>query len=93
MLDTTKIIELTEQAARKWIAFERVLVEPMVDSQGDEALRITLVIEPDVIERTSGDQTLHALVAIKRAIRAAGDERLPIVYYATEQDLVAEDVQ
>ena len=92
MLKTADIVTLTEQAARKWIAVERVLVEPMVDSQGDEALRVTLVLDPEAVDRITGDQALDVLVDIKRAVRAAGDERLPIIYYATEEDLAAEDV-
>jgi hypothetical protein len=89
MLDTVKVAELAAQAARKWIELERVIVEPMVDSQGDEALRVTLVLDPKVVDGVSGDDVLDVLVDINEALQSAGDERLPIIYYATEEDLHA----
>ncbi len=90
MLDTSRIIELAEQAARKWIAVERVLVEPTVDSQGEEALRVTLVLDPQAVERVTGDQALDVLVDINEALQNAGEERLPIIFYATEEELRAD---
>jgi|GEM_PF-5540693 len=77
MLDTAKIAELSAATARKWIAVERVLVEPMVDSQGEVALRVTLVLDPETVERVTGDQSrhtyargaLHVAVAPQRAAR------------------------
>lgn len=90
MLDTAKIVELTAQAARKWIAVERVMAEPTVDSQGEEALRITLVLDPQVVERVTGDQALDVLGDINQTLQSEGDERLPIVYYATEEELRAD---
>ena len=90
MLDTGKIAELAAAAARKWIAVERVLVEPTVDSQGEDALRVTLVLDPEVIEGMSGDHALDVLVEIRQSLQAAGDERFPLILYRTEPELVAE---
>ena len=90
MLDTVKIAELAAAAARQWIAVERVVVEPTVDSQGEEALRVTLVLDPQKVERVTGDQALDVLVDINEALQAAGDERRPIIFYATEQELRAD---
>lgn len=90
MMDSAKVAELAELAARRWIDLERVIVEPMVDSQGEEALRVTLVLDPNVVERVTGDQALDVLVDINDALQAAGDERLPIIFYATEQELRAD---
>jgi len=89
MLDIPRIKELAAAAARKWIAVERVLVEPTVDSRGEEALRVTLVLDPQVVEQVTGDQALDVLVDINEALQVEGDERLPIIFYATEEELRA----
>jgi hypothetical protein len=68
-------------------AVKDVLVEPRVDSRGEEGLRITIVIQPDAVSRISGDAALNTLVEMQARIRDAGDERFPIVQYATEDEL------
>lgn len=84
MLSIEKIIK---QAARKSIRLQRAIVEPTVDSQGEEALRVTLVLDPQVIERVAGDQALDVLFEINEALQSAGDDRLPIIFYATEEEV------
>ena len=69
----------------------RVMSEPMVDSKGEDALRITIVIEPDAVDRITGDAVLNTLVQIQDRLREAGEERFPIVEYATEEDLASVD--
>jgi hypothetical protein len=88
MLDSARVAELTEQAARKWIDLERVIVEPTVDSQGEEALRVTLVLDPEVVGRVTGAAALDVIVEIRQALQSVGDNRFPIIDYATEQELL-----
>lgn len=96
MIDTMRISEIAGEVARTGVAdssLERIVTEPATDSQGNEALRIILVLKPDAAQKLTGDQALDLLVGIQRRLRDAGEERFPIVEYATEQELRVEDSQ
>lgn len=68
-----------------------VVTEAMTSSDGDAALRITLVLTPESVDAISGDDALKLLVAIRDGLLREGDDRLPIVEYATADDLNGED--
>jgi hypothetical protein len=90
MLDDDRILEIARDIARAQISdsnLERVLSEPTTDSEGNDALHITVVLKPDAVGLISGDTALDVLVNIQRQLQAEGEERLPIVEYATEQEL------
>jgi len=61
--------------------------QPTVDSEGRDALRITIVIESGAAARIKGDAALDTLVQIQDRLREAGEERFPIVEYATKEEL------
>ena len=65
----------------------RVISEPTSDSEGRDALRITIVVKPNAIAKLTGEATLNTLVRIQEKLREAGEERFPIVEYATEKEL------
>ena len=95
MLETARIAEIAGEAARALLAppdLERVLTQPSTDSEGGEALRITLVLKPEAVRALSGDTALNLLVDIQQKLSRAGEERLPIVDYATEQELEGDRV-
>lgn len=69
----------------------RAIVEPAVDLDGDDAWRITIVLEADAVEQIDGDAVLDNLVQIHERLRRKGDERLPIVQFATEAELRESD--
>ena len=60
-----------------------------VDSSGQEAVRITIVIKPGVEEKIKGDAALDTLVQLQDRLRKEGEERTPIVEYATKNELEA----
>ena len=66
---------------------DRIYTEPTIDSLGREALRITIVIEDDAVPKISGDAALETLVGVHKKLQEAGEERFPIVEYATHEDL------
>jgi hypothetical protein len=68
-------------------AVDRVFSEPAIDSAGRDALRITIVIDEDAVSRISGDAAADTLVAVQRRLAEAGEDRFPIVGYATLEDL------
>jgi hypothetical protein len=90
-LDTTKVIQIARAAATTHLgkaAFSDVFSEPTTDSEGRDALRITIVVEPEAVDKIEGDAVLDTLVELHDNLREAGDERLPIVEYATEEELL-----
>ena len=56
-------------------------------STGEAAVRIIIVVNPDVAEKLKGDTLLNTLVDIQSAFSKSGDERLPIIEYATREEL------
>jgi hypothetical protein len=66
---------------------ESVLSEPTSDSQGRDALRITIIIKPGAAEELSGDSILDTLVQIQERLQREGEERFAFVEYATKDEL------
>ncbi len=65
----------------------RVESEPTTDSEGKEALDLLIVVAPALAETISGEAVVDTLVQISDRLMEAGDERLPLIGYATEEDL------
>jgi hypothetical protein len=66
----------------------RVIAEPAVDLDGDDAWEVTIVLaDSGAVAAISGDAVLDNLVQIHERLRTRGDERLPFVRFATEQEL------
>lgn len=70
---------------------EQVLTEPMIDSDGENALRITLVLSTESARALTGDETLGLLVEVQESLRREGEERFAIIEYATQDDLHEQD--
>ena len=70
----------------------RVELDATTDFEDRDALRITVVIPPDAIQRLKG-RVLDASVAVRKRLRDMGDDRTPIVEYATEAELADGDAQ
>jgi hypothetical protein len=77
---------LTRQAGPR-----RVFSEPIADSDGQDALYVTIVLRPGGTDKITGDMVVDTAVEIQRALRAAGEDRFPIIEYATEEELAASD--
>jgi hypothetical protein len=91
MLTDREIVAITDEIARANLKanFERVLVEPAVDSLGNDALRVTIVIKPGAVDRIQGDTLLDMLTQIQTRLLKQSESRFPIVEYATEEELKA----
>lgn len=90
MLDDQSINVITLDIARPNLGESnvgRVIVEPATDSRGNEAVRITVVLQPGAVERITGDQALGFLGGLHDQLWQRGEERSPIVSYATEEEL------
>ena len=88
MSDTVGIISKAIETSLDRRLVRRVMVEPSVDSEGDPALDVTIVLDDS---DPSGTEAITILVAIKDALSAAGDERFPIIEYTTEDELALDD--
>lgn len=94
MLHDHKINEIAERVARGQVdeaGLERVLAEPITDSEGNDALRITVVLKPETAQSLSGEAALDLLVELQRALQKEGEERFATVQYATEEELKADE--
>jgi hypothetical protein len=95
MLDLERVKQLaTETAAASFGKrnVSQVFVEPTVDSTGQEALRITLVFPGKSIPKNvNGEAVVKNLVRIHNVLEDNGDNRLPILHYATEDELQHSD--
>ena len=81
---------LIEQAFAAELGPENVLevaYGPTVDSQGRDALEIKVVIAPEAISEMKVGASLHALVRLQKRLHEMGDDRTPIVRYATKAEL------
>jgi hypothetical protein len=89
-LNEDKINEIVREVATTKLApyaSGRVISEPTTDSTGQDALRITIVIAPESAPKINGNAVLDSWVQIHDRLQAAGEERFPIIQYATEEEL------
>lgn len=94
MLDDLRITEVTRDVVQNQVAvpgLERVLTRPVIDSDGNDALRITLVWNPEAAEKLTGDNAVDLLVGIQERLEEEGEERFAIIEHATEEELATDD--
>jgi hypothetical protein len=92
MLDDKRIREIAHEVATDKLTSANVTSvssSATIDSEGHDALRITIVIKPGSASKIKGDATLDTLVEIQERLRAEGEERFPMVEYATKKELSA----
>jgi hypothetical protein len=65
----------------------RVVWQPTTDSQGEDAIGVTVVLKPGAVRRLQGETLIEALVSLRTRLRELRDDRVPIVHYATEAEL------
>ena len=90
MASISKVDQVLQKAASAvlgGLGLSRVLSEPAVDSEGRDALRITVVFAGSDVKNVSGDKALDAIVRIHQDLEKLGDVRVPIVDFATEAEL------
>ncbi len=90
MIPQSRVQQIAGEVAKANLSqssVETITSEPASDSEGREALRITIVIKPGAAAKLDGDQLLDTLVQIQERLRSEGEERLAIVEYATKKEL------
>ena len=92
MLDFRVIEGIADRIAKGHkIGADRVLARPAVDSDGKDAVRVTLVLPAQAAEELGGDAVLDLLYELHQTLQQEGEERLAIVEYATEEEMKEED--
>lgn len=90
MLDDPQIQKLMKQiAAGVFPASELLEVhsEPALDAAGQDALRITLVLTDEAAKALTGKQIASLLTDLHDRLQTVGDDRFPLLHYATPSDL------
>lgn len=90
MIEAAQIESIATKAAKARLpkkTVERVLSEAVSDSEGRDALKLTIVISPDSLPKLEGDALLDTLVQIQNDLQEAGEDRFAIVEYATQDEL------
>lgn len=90
MLEAFELQNLAKTIVRKRlpsVQLDDVQTESMTGSDGEAVLRITLILTPASVDAISGDDALKLLVDIRDGLSREGEERFPIVEYATADDL------
>jgi|GEM_PF-1629767 len=65
----------------------RVLTEPFLNSLGEPALRVTIVLGNGKPDKVDGDSALDILLKVSDSLWLAGETRLPMFVFATEEEL------
>ena len=65
----------------------RVEYQPTTDSQGQDALKITVVIAPGATKKLAKGASLNALVRLQERLSQMQEDRTPIIEYATVAEL------
>jgi hypothetical protein len=90
MIAAKKIDEIAEEVAGEELRaanVKSVTSDSATDSEGRDAVRITIVLRPGAAETIDGDAALDTLVKIQQKLQEAGEQRRAIVEYATEEEL------
>jgi hypothetical protein len=89
-----QIAAIGQKVFRKTLGSRRVediQVEPRTDSLGDDALLVRVIISPLAVEELKrGDKVATARFEFGRQLELAGEERFPVVEYATREELATD---
>jgi hypothetical protein len=70
----------------------RTIVKPMVDLDGDDAWRVTIVVDPRLVDKINGEAVLDNIIEIHNRLWEKGEEdRLPFIDFTTEEELAESD--
>jgi hypothetical protein len=90
MLELSKVDRVVDKAAAAALTkarVSRVFSSPTIDSDGHEALSVTIVVKRGRGDQITGASAGYAILRIGQDLLRAGEERLPIIYFVTEEEL------
>lgn len=84
------IAEIVEQAVKETLSaagVSEVWTEPTIDSEGADALRVVINLDPRGADAITGDAALDTLVQLQNRLHEAETALPIIVEYATKQEI------
>lgn len=93
MLSANDIERIAADAARRHLGTEiidRITSADTIDSEGREAVRITVILVPNAARKLGGDAALDTLVEIQQKLAAAGESRLATIDYGEAGEIFEE---
>jgi hypothetical protein len=90
MTDMATVSEVVHRASAPFLSkvgLRRVSSEPAIGSEGQDILRVLIVLEGDGPVDIDGNDVVDLMVAARRQLYEAGEERQPIFEFATENEL------
>ena len=88
--EVNRVVDLAASAVLKPDKLSRVFSDYTTDSDGRDALLVTVVLRTDKAKEVTGDTALDTMVRIHHDLENSGEERLPIIGFATEAELEAD---
>jgi hypothetical protein len=85
--EVDRVVDKAAAAALKKARVRRVFSSPTIDSDGHEALSVTIVLKIGRSEQVTGASAGEAILRIGQDLLRAGEERLAIVHFITEEEL------
>jgi hypothetical protein len=90
MLPSSTIDEIVRTVASKKLppeSVDHVASSDSTDSEGHDAVRIVIYLNPNRLQDVDGDAVLDTLLGIQSQLSAAGEDRFPLVEYASIDDI------
>lgn len=85
--EINRIVYTAASAVLQGIGLSEVYSEPITNSDGQDALHVTIVIKDAEEREVTGDQALDAMVRINKDLQACGEERFPVIDFVREHEL------
>jgi hypothetical protein len=64
-----------------------ILVQPSENYDGEDTLRVTVVLDPRTAEKLNGGIAGDLIVELRRKLEELGEQRFPVVQYATRNEI------
>jgi hypothetical protein len=92
MLEIDEVNRVVNKAAAATLKqrLSRVYSEPTLDSCGQDALRVMIVLDNDHAGEVTGQMAVSTYMKIGQDLEESGESRFPIIMWATEDDLKAD---
>ena len=87
LTEVNRIVDLAASAVLTPDRLSRVFSEYTTDSDGRDALLLTIVLRTDKAKEVTGDTAVDTIVRIHNDLESSGEERMAITEFATEAEL------
>jgi hypothetical protein len=64
-----------------------IFVQPFDDYDGEDSLRVTVVLDQPAVDRLDGETAIDLIVQLRRQLEEKGESRFPVIEYATRKEI------